>query len=66
MRQLGYAQSAIQITGEMGCSNALTAEFQLVGDGREHIVTKFHSVYWLDKARVGVRSLGALSTRGII
>lgn len=42
----------------MGCSNALTTESEFVGDGREHIVVKFQPVYWLDRARVGVRSSG--------
>lgn len=43
---------------EMGCSNALTAESQFIADGREQIVAKFQSMYWPNKARVGVRSLG--------
>lgn len=33
MRQLGYDQSAIQLTGEMGCSDSKTAESQFVGEG---------------------------------
>lgn len=50
--------SAIQVIGEMGCSNALTFESQFVGDGREHIVAKFQSMYKPDKARAGLRSPG--------
>lgn len=56
MRQLGYDQSAIQITGGMGCSDFLTAESQFVGQDKEHIVSKFHTIYWPDVVRVVVRS----------
>lgn len=55
-RQLGYDQSAIQITGGMGCSDFLTAESQFVGQDKEHIVTNFHTIYWPDVVRVVVRS----------
>lgn len=30
MRQLGYDQSTIQISGEMGCSDSMTIESQFV------------------------------------
>lgn len=42
----------------MGCSTVLTTESQFVGEGREHIVAKFQSVYWPDKSSIWVRSLG--------
>lgn len=58
IRQLGYGRLAIQVAGEMGCSNILTAEEQVFGKGMEHIVTKFQSIFWPNKARVGVRSPG--------
>lgn len=45
MRQLCYDESAIQITGETGYSDTLTAESQLLGEGKEHIAVKFHSIY---------------------
>lgn len=56
MTQLGDDQLAIQVTRETGCSNALIA-VSFFGDGKEHIVAKFQSVYCLNKARVGVKSL---------
>lgn len=58
MRQLGYDQSAIQITGEMGCSGSATAEIQFIGQGKTHIASKFTQTFWPDRARVGVRSPG--------
>lgn len=58
MRQLGYDQLTIQITGDMDSSDILTVESQFVGEGKEHIVMKSHSNYRPDKARIGVRSLG--------
>lgn len=45
MRQLGYDQSDIQITGEMGCSGSITAESQFIGQGRTHIVSKFKKFF---------------------
>lgn len=56
IRQLGYDQSAIRITGEMGCSGSMTAEAQFIGQGRTHKVSKFKKIFWPDKIRVGVRS----------
>lgn len=56
MRQLGYDQPAIQITGKMGCSGSTTAESQLIGQGRMHIVSMFKKTFWPDRIRVGVRS----------
>lgn len=58
MRQLDYDQSAIQSTREMRCSNRLIVESLFVGEGREYIVSKFQSIYWPDKLRVGLRSPG--------
>lgn len=57
MRQLGYDQSAIQISGEMGCSSSTTAEAQFIGQGKTH-VSKFKKTFWPDRVRVGVRSPG--------
>lgn len=38
MRQLGYDQSAIQVSGETGCSNSSLVESQFVGDGKGLII----------------------------
>lgn len=35
-----------------------TAESQFGGDGIEYVTAKFQFIYWPDKERVGVRSLG--------
>lgn len=45
MRQLGYDQSAIQIKGEMGYSDSITAESQFISQGRMHIVSKFQKIF---------------------
>lgn len=58
IKQLGYDQPVIQVAGEMGYSNKLIDEAQFVGEVRLHIVAKFQSIFWLDKAKVGVRSFG--------
>lgn len=64
IRQLGYDQSANQITWEMGCLDTLTAKSQFVGKGGEHILAKFHSIYWPDETTVGVRSpVGSINWR---
>lgn len=46
MRQIGFDQLSIKVTREMECSNILTVEAQFVREGREHIVTKFQSIYF--------------------
>lgn len=56
MRQLGYDQSAIQLSGEMGCSGSATAEAQFTGQGKTHIISKFKRTFWPDRMRVRVRS----------
>lgn len=58
MRQLGYDISATQITRKMGFSNSIAAEPQFVGKGKKHIVSKFQKIFWVDAARVGVRTSG--------
>lgn len=58
MRQLGYEQSAIQISGEMGCSSSATKESQFIGQGKAHIASKFKKTFWPNRVRVGVRSPG--------
>lgn len=45
MRELGYDHSAIQIMGEMGCSNSETAKSQFVNHDKEHIVSKVHGAF---------------------
>lgn len=45
MRLLGYDQFTIQITGEMGCSNSITAESQFIGKGNEQIIPKFQNFF---------------------
>lgn len=52
---IGYDQSTIQITWEMCRSDTATAKSQFVGESKEHITAKSHSIYWSDKAMVGVR-----------
>lgn len=58
MTQFGYNKSVIQLTGAMGCLNALTVKEKFVGEGIEHVLANFQSVFWPDKTRVGVRSPG--------
>lgn len=57
-RQLGYDKSAVQFTGEMGCSNFVSVESQFVGRDKKLILitSKLHKVFWPDVARVGVRT----------
>lgn len=38
MRQFGYDQSVVKVTGEMGYSSLLTVEAQFIREGIEHIV----------------------------
>lgn len=40
----------------MGHSNLLTAEAQFVGQGKEKNASKYESIFWTDKARMGVKS----------
>lgn len=58
MRQLGYDQSTIHVTGKMGYSSLLTAEAQFIGEGKEHIEVWVH--IFSCKERIGMRSLGGL------
>lgn len=58
MRQLGYDQSTIIVTREMGFSNLATVEAQFMGEGREQILSKFESMFWPDKEGMGLRSPG--------
>lgn len=58
MRQLGYDQSAIQLSGEMGCSSSATTEAQFIGQGKTRTISKFKRTFWPDRVRVGVRSPG--------
>lgn len=58
MRQLGYDQSTIQVTGEMGYSNLVTIEVPFIGEGKAHIVSKFRFIFWPDKARMEMRCSG--------
>lgn len=58
MRQLGYDQSAIQISGETGYSDSSLVESQFVGDGKTLIISKFKTVFWPNGAKVGVRTRG--------
>lgn len=54
MKQLGYDQSAITVTREMGGSNLLTTEAQFMEEGEEQTVLKYESIFWHDKARMGL------------
>lgn len=56
MRQLGYNQSVVQLSEEMGCSDSVTVESQFIGDGKAHMVSKFQKIFWPDRVRIGVRS----------
>lgn len=47
MQELGYDQSAIRLTGKMGCSDSTTVESQFVGDGKAHILSKSQTIFWL-------------------
>lgn len=55
---LGYDQTVIQVMGEFRYSNFLTALAQFIGEGKEHIISNFESIFRADKARIGVRSPG--------
>lgn len=46
----------------MRFSNALTAEAEFIVGGIKHIVAKFRSVFWPDKARAGVKHRMAPAT----
>lgn len=56
--EIGHDQSIVQIMEEMGFSNSLFVESQFVGSDEEHIVSKFHNIFWPDAVGVGVRSSG--------
>lgn len=58
MRQLGYDQYSIQLTGEMGCFNSATTESQFIGNGKAHIMSMFQRIFWPDATRIGVRPPG--------
>lgn len=44
----------------MGNSESTNAESQFISHGKEYIISKFHSTYWPDVARVEARSRGVL------
>lgn len=58
MRQLGYDQSAVQISGGTGYSDSSLVESQFVGDGKSLVISKFKTVFWPSGARVGVKTPG--------
>lgn len=67
MRQLGYDQSAIQISGATGYSDSSLVESQFVGDGKMLIISKFKTAFWPSGARVGVRTLrGSVDWRTLL
>lgn len=47
MRQLGYDMSMIMVTREMAYSDLLTAGVQLMGEGKEQIISKFEPIFYL-------------------
>lgn len=48
----------------MRYSNLLNVEGQFIGEGQEHIPSKFESMFRPDKARLGVRSPGGSKELG--
>lgn len=47
------------VPGEMGCSDLLIVEAQFVREGKKQIVSNYDSIFWPDKARIGVRTPGS-------
>lgn len=59
MRQFDYDQSAVIVTREMGYPGLLNVVEQFLGEGKEQILSKYESMFWPNKARMGIRSSGS-------
>lgn len=45
IKQLSYDRSTAIVMGKKGSSNILTTETQLIGEGKDHIISKVEPVF---------------------